>query len=177
MKPSDARHDLEVRAAQALKAVLQEISTVKVKEIRQESPDGRGDSTLTAYVDVFGHHHQLACEIQTDGQPSQLRSAFEQMRATPAWRRGDATPVIIAPYLSPEAQEICKQNEAGFLDLEGNARLAMGEVFIVKRSLPFRNNRHRSTVKQELPLSPASIAENLPTAATMHHARAHRADA
>ena len=177
MKPGDASHDLEVRAAQALKAVLQEISTVKVKEIRQESANWRSDSCLTAYVDVFGHSHELACEIQTDGQPGRLRSAFEQMRAAPAWKRGDATPVIIAPYLSPEAQEICKQNQAGFLDLEGNARLAMGEVFIVKRSLPFRSDRHRSTVRQELPLASTAVAENHSTALAKRHARAQVGDA
>jgi len=177
MKPGDASHDLAVRAAQALKALLQEISTVKVREIRQEPTGGLGKGGLTAYVDVFGHCHQLACEIQSDGQPRQLRSVFEQMRAMPAGKRGDATPVIIAPYLSPEAQEICKQNQAGFLDLEGNARLSVGEVFIVKQSLPFKSDRHRSTMRQEQPLGPTTVAEKLPTAAPMHHARAHRADA
>jgi hypothetical protein len=142
MKTSDARQDLEVRAAAALKAVLAEVSTIKVKDIRHESPDGGGDHGLMVYVDVFGHRHTLACEVQTDGQPGHLRSALEELRK--GRRTGDATPVIIAPYLSPEAQALCKENMAGYVDLEGNARLALGEVFIVKRTLPHRG-QHRST--------------------------------
>jgi hypothetical protein len=51
----------------------------------------------------------------------------------------ETTPVLIAPYLSPEAQTLCKERDAGFLDLEGNARLSPGEVFIGKRSM----NVHR----------------------------------
>jgi hypothetical protein len=48
----------------------------------------------------------------------------------------DTTPVVIAPYLSPEAQAICKQSRVGFLDLEGNARLSVDEVFIGIHSHP-----------------------------------------
>jgi hypothetical protein len=142
MKTSDARQDLEVRAAAALKAVLAEVSTIKVREIRHDSPEtGRG---LTAYVDVFGRHHTLACDVQTDGQPGSLRSALEELRNGAGRLPGDAMPVIIAPYLSPEAQAICKESQAGFIDLQGNARIALGEVFIVKRTLPNRV-QHRST--------------------------------
>jgi len=146
MKTSDARQDLEIRAAAALKAVLAEVSTIKVREIRHESPDAGRDRSLMAYVDVFGRHHTLACEVQTDGQPGHLRTTLEGLRNCPSHRAGETMPVIIAPYLSPEAQALCKENHAGFIDLAGNARLALGEVFIVKRTMqvPQRNN-HRST--------------------------------
>ena len=46
------------------------------------------------------------------------------------------TPVIIAQHISDEARAVCKENQAGFLDLEGNARIALGEVFILKRTIP-----------------------------------------
>jgi hypothetical protein len=135
MKTNEAKHDLEVRAAAALKAVLAEVSTIKVKEIRRDSPQ----HGLMAYVDVFGHGHTLACDVQTDGQAGQVRSALEELCKGAAHRSGDAMPVIIAPYLSPEAQALCKEHKAGFIDLEGNARLSLGEVFIVKRTLPNRS--------------------------------------
>lgn len=144
MKTSSAREDLEARAAAALKAVLAEISTVKVREIRHQQPESGRDRGLMAFVDVFGHHHTLACGVQADGQPSHLRSALEELRHGAAHLPGGATPVIIAPYLSPEAQAVCKENKAGYVDLEGNARLALGEVFIVKRTLP-SHHRHAST--------------------------------
>jgi len=134
MRASDARQDLEVRAAAALKAVLAEVSTIKVREIRQEF---RGSERgLTACVDVFGQKHTLACEVQSNGQAVYLRAALAQSPGGAAQLSGDATRVIIAPYLSPEAQALCKEIQVGFIDLEGNARLALGEVFILKQTMP-----------------------------------------
>jgi hypothetical protein len=144
MKTSEAKHDLEVRAAAALKAVLAEVSTIKLREIRHQTPETGHDRGLTAYVDVFGSHHTLACGVPCDGQTGHVRSALEELRQGAAQFPGDATPVIIAPYLSPEAQALCKESKAGFLDLEGNAQLALGEVFIMKRTLPSYGG-HRST--------------------------------
>jgi hypothetical protein len=41
--------------------------------------------------------------------------------------------VLIAPYLSPEAQALCKENNVAFIDLVGNARLAFDNLFIERR--------------------------------------------
>jgi hypothetical protein len=70
---------------------------------------------------------------------------------------GATTPVLIAPELSEEAQALCRDSNTGFLDLEGNARLYLDEVFIVKRSLP-----HRKTLPPQ--------AETLPTSETARFA-------
>jgi hypothetical protein len=174
MKTSDARQDLEFRAAEALKAVLAQVSTIKVKEIRHESPDAGHDRGLMAYVDVFGRRHTLACDVQTDGQPGHVRSALEELRNGAAGRDGDAMPVIIAPYLSPEAQALCTENKAGFIDLEGNARLALGEVFIVKRSLPTRSSQARPTAAWSMS---RGAAEKFPAASTNSPFHARRAEA
>lgn len=143
MRMHDTRHELETRAAAALKAALAEVSAIKVREIRHESSKTGHDSSLMVFVDVFGRRHVLTCEIQSDGQPKHLRPALEGLCAGVAHRTDDAMPIIIAPYLSPEAQALCKENKTGFVDLEGNARLTLGEVFIVKRTLPHRS-QHRS---------------------------------
>jgi hypothetical protein len=59
--------------------------------------------------------------------------------------------------MSEEAQTLCRNNDVGFLDLDGNARLYLDEVFIVKRSLP----------QKTIP-PPAEI---LPTSETAHFAQ------
>lgn len=41
--------------------------------------------------------------------------------------------MFIAPYLSPEAQALCKENNVAFLDLVGNTRLAFNNLFIERR--------------------------------------------
>jgi len=174
MKTSDAKHDLEIRAAAALKAVLAEVSTIKVREIRHQTSESGKDRGLTACVDVFGHHHTLTCGVQSDGQPGHVRSALEELRHGAARLPGDATPVIIAPYLSPEAQAVCKENKAGFLDLEGNARLALGEVFIVKQSLPHRSSTPRPAVAWT---ARANLAEKFAGEPVSHRASTRRAEA
>lgn len=143
MRTHDARQELEIRAAAALTAALAEVSTVKVKEIRHEAAKAGQDSSLMIHVDVFGRRHILACEIHTDGQPQNLIPALEELCARTAGRGEEAMPIVIAPYLSPEAQTLCKESKMSFVDLEGNARLALGEIFIVKRTLPYRS-QHRS---------------------------------
>jgi hypothetical protein len=77
----------------------------------------------------------LACEVNTDTRASKVRASIRKLQECAAYLAGETTPVLIAPYLSPETQALCKESHAGFLDLEGNARLSLGEVFIGKRSM------------------------------------------
>jgi hypothetical protein len=139
MRTDGTVNELEMRATEALKALLGEVSVVKLREIKCQ-PNVRGRvAEILAHVDVLGHSHTLACEINTDARPSKVRASLKKLQDSAAHVAGQATPVLIAPYLSPEAQALCKENCAGFLDLEGNARISLGEVFIGKRSLPQPN--------------------------------------
>lgn len=129
MKTKSSMDEIEARATEALRALLGEVSVIKLKGIRREAK-----GAVLAHVDVLGHSHTLACEVQANPGPENLRNALRDLQ-TEASHFDGAVPVLIAPYLSPEAQAVCKENHAGFLDLEGNARLALGEVFIGKRAL------------------------------------------
>ncbi len=127
--------ELEQRAAVALKALLGQISAVNIHELKS-APRAHGDCVeIMASLDVYGHKHTLACAVHADASPGKIRASLGRLQELAAHQAGQTTPVLIAPYLSPEAQALCKENHAGFLDLEGNARLNMGEVFIGKRSL------------------------------------------
>ena len=127
--------ELEQRAAAALKALLGQVSAVKVREMKSEPPMHGHCVKIVASIDVYGHNHTLACEVNADARPCKVLAALRKLQELAAQQAGQTTPVLIAPYLSPEAQALCKENHAGFLDLEGNARLNMGEVFIGKRSV------------------------------------------
>ncbi|MGA3133335.1 MAG: hypothetical protein ABSD59_21255 [Terracidiphilus sp.] len=138
MKIDHAATEFEVLAADALKALLDQVSAIKLKELKHE-PQARGRSAeILAHIDVHGHSHTLACEVNCDTRPSKVRASLKKLRDCAAHFAGDATPVLIAPYLSPEVQAMCKESRAGFLDLEGNARLTLGDVFIGKRSVQQR---------------------------------------
>jgi hypothetical protein len=136
MKMTEARVEMNFRAAEALKSVLSEVSTLKLKEIRCASAASGRETGFVACVDVLGHSHTLACAVKADTRPDNLRAALRELHESAAHVAGDATPVLIATYLSPEAQALCKESHAGFLDLQGNARIAIGEVFIGKRTFP-----------------------------------------
>jgi hypothetical protein len=135
MKTDRAATQLEIRAAEALKALLDQVSAVKLKEMRRPSPARGRAREILVDVDVYGHSYTLACEINADTRPGTMRAAIKKLQNCAAQLDRQATPVFIAPYLSPEAQALCKESHAGFLDLEGNARLALGEVFIGMRSV------------------------------------------
>jgi hypothetical protein len=135
MKTDRAANELEVRAAEALKSLLGQVSAVKLKEMKRESGARGRAAEILAHIDIYGHSHILACEVNADARPSKVRASIKKLQDCAAHLAGDTTLVLIAPYLSPEAQALCKESHAGFLDLEGNARLTLGEVFIGKRSL------------------------------------------
>jgi len=181
MNPATAGTNLVAQAADALKAVLREISSVKLTELRCE-PLGNGQlSGILARIDVFGHSHLLACEVKAQGNPQQLMTTLRGLRESRTDRDAGSTLVIIAPYLSPEAQEVCKESQAGFLDLEGNARIAVGEIFISKRTMLPRMQKvdaadplivHAGKMRalapmvyiaSDIPVYPVSARENAPT--------------
>lgn len=135
MKTVRAANELEGRAAEALRSLLEEVSAVKLKEMRREAP-ARGRATeILALIDIYGHSHTLACEVNADTRPSTVRASLRKLQDCAAHLAGETSLVLIAPHLSPEVQTLCKESHAGFLDLEGNARLSLGQVFIGKRSM------------------------------------------
>ena len=122
--------EIERLGAEAIRALLQEIPVVELHSLEIESPAQDKRVDLLASVVVAGQHYVLVCEAKQSGQPRFIRDAIYQLRDFLREFRKPATPVVIAPYLSPESRELCLQNEVSFLDLEGNARLAFGTVFI-----------------------------------------------
>jgi hypothetical protein len=145
-------------AVEALRDTLRQISVIKVKEISVDQRGHRGDKTILGHIEIYGHAHLLACKVVKNCEPPCLERALHELRSVQNKRGVVVMPVLIAPVISDEAQRVCRENNTGFLDLAGNARLYLDEVFIVKRSLPHQN---------KLP----SQAEQLPTSETAHFAQ------
>lgn len=130
LKQPISMKSMETTAAQALRDLLEQVPAIKLVTIEQE-PQGVGrDADIVAHVEVSGRRHVLVCEVKSSGQPRHVRMALLQLRNYMAHHAQDATPVFIAPYLSPEAQALCREQAVGFLDLEGNVRLLFDTVFI-----------------------------------------------
>lgn len=121
---------LEHRAAEALRGLLEQVPAIESIDVEcaPAGPD-RGVDIL-AHINVAGRRRALVCEVKASGQPRHVRMALLQLRDHVAHVGDGATPIFIAPYLSAEAQALCREHGVGFLDLEGNARLVFDGVFI-----------------------------------------------
>lgn len=130
MKASDPVK-IELQAAETLRSLLEQVPAIEHLDIQPASEGADYAIDLIAHVDAFGHRYTLVCEVKSSGQPRHVRPALLQLRDYAA--RHHVTPVFIAPYLSAEAQALCREHEVEFLDLEGNARLAFGSFFIARQ--------------------------------------------
>ncbi len=125
--------NIEGQATQALRLLLEQVPAIRLLDIQQEVPGLAQDADIVARINVSGRRHVLICEVKSTGQPRHVRMALLQLRDYMAHYAQDATPVFIAPYLSSDAQALCREQGVGFLDLEGNARLVFGSVFIERQ--------------------------------------------
>lgn len=123
---------IELQAAEALRLLLEEIPAIERLKFQRKTGVDR-EIDLIAHLDVFGQRHTLACEVKSSGQPRHVRPALLLLRDYAERQADHVTPVFIAPYLSAEAQALCREYQVQFLDLEGNARLAFGNFFISRQ--------------------------------------------
>jgi hypothetical protein len=72
---------------------------------------------------------RLIVEVKNSGQPRVIREAINQLVRYRDKRPG-VYAVIVAPYLSPRAAQLCIEENVGFVDLAGNCRLCFQQVFI-----------------------------------------------
>lgn len=140
LKSPYAMNALEIDAAAALDGLLAQIPPVEQRSIEvAPAPAGpdRGIDFI-AHITVQGRRYQLICEVKSSGQPRHVRSALLELRNYAAHHHSAAyslsddqtVPVFIAPYLSAEARQLCRENEVNYLDLAGNTRIAFDGVYI-----------------------------------------------
>lgn len=118
-------------ASEALRELLASVSVVDHVELRR--PETGGNVDLEVRLRVAGRTHTLICAVHAYGQPRHARVVMLRLQAEVQQRNNAVTPLFIAPYLSPEVRSICRAEKMGFMDLEGNAWLTFGSVFIERQ--------------------------------------------
>lgn len=73
----------------------------------------------------------LYAAIKGTGYPRQIRSALWELQRSAARENsnGEAYPIVIAPFLSPDSTALCEDEGVGYLDLSGNCHLSFGSVY------------------------------------------------
>ncbi len=130
LKTPEPLKELETRAATALKKIIAEVPAIQVESIEVEPPSRDRGIDILARIHIADKPRILICEVKSNGQPRNVRAALHQLDEYVVRLGKNAVPIFIAPYLSQEAQALCKDSNVGFLDLAGNARLVFDNVFI-----------------------------------------------
>ncbi len=129
------------QAKVALLKCFQEVPFIKVEVLKNPKGLTMGPDLLFQ-VKTRAGKSTLMVEVKAVGQPRVMREATNQLVRFKE-QLPDAYGVVMAPYISPQAAEICRQEAFGFADLAGNCVLAFGQVFISKegKELPFARKR------------------------------------
>src|SRR5262249_7567211 len=77
----------------------------------------------------------LIVEVRPLGQPRHVREALTRLRGLRERVTG-ASPIVAAPYISPQSASLVRQNGCGYIDLSGNCYLAFDNVLIEKEGKP-----------------------------------------
>ncbi|MDE0003262.1 MAG: hypothetical protein OXQ29_11260 [Rhodospirillaceae bacterium] len=129
--------ELEVDAIGAVRDLLRNVKSVQSIECEQAIGRDHGMDGLVAFAHRGGNY-ALVVEVKSNGAPRFVRSGVYQLESCVARlrRSGEASggrhliPMIVSPYLSPEARAICLDHDIAYLDLVGNARLEFDTVYI-----------------------------------------------
>jgi hypothetical protein len=139
---------IEREAVHRMEALLAEVPFLSVERVEREvlDPNHRREADFLLEIKANGRSQRLVCEVKSNGQPRIVRAAIDQLRYFLSPGQRGTYGVVIAPYLSPAAQELCRKEDIGFLDFEGNCRLVFNGVFI-ERAVPLRPSTERRELK------------------------------
>ena len=79
---------------------------------------------------VAGEPHRLIVECKSSGQPRYARDAIQTLGQA-IFRAHELTRgLFVAPFISPSVRQLLAQNNIGWLDLAGNARLVFPRLHL-----------------------------------------------
>ena len=130
LKYHKAVKNTESQAAEALWDLLERVPAITVLSVDQQVSAAGEEVDILVHLEAAGQLRMLVCEVKSSGQPRYVRAALLHLRNYVARKAQGAIPVFVAPYLSPNAQLLCREEGVGFLDLEGNVHLSFDGIFI-----------------------------------------------
>jgi len=124
-------HDFEREAIERIDDVLRRVPMISDIVTQQVAgPDDGADFKIDARIG--GMPIRLLVEVKSDGQPRSVKNAVWGLHYYTQRHFDDAYPIIVAPYLSERSRGICDEARVGYLDFEGNCKIAFAGVFIEK---------------------------------------------
>jgi hypothetical protein len=123
------------KAEEAVRACLAGIPFLEIQEIAPKEARRGSQPDITAWLTSTSGPRVLLIEVKNNGEPRFARQAVNQILS---YR--EAFPksygVFVAPYVSPHAAQILKEQGIGYLDLSGNCRLCFEGVYVEREGRP-----------------------------------------
>jgi hypothetical protein len=130
LKTLESMKFLEAQALDRLLGLLGRVPDLEIVDIAAQLRNGDGRPDVALKVRAGNAQWTVIAEVKSNGQPMLVRSALHQLNKFRQHAGAAAAPVLIAPYLSPEARRLCVEDGVSYVDLFGNARLAFGTIYI-----------------------------------------------
>jgi hypothetical protein len=130
LKRVKSMKEFEMHSRDALRNLLSKIPILEIKSLKSVPLSKAWTPDFVVEVNTSGKSHSLVCEVKASGQPRFINAAILQLRDYVNERNTQATPIVVAPYLSPVARQACREKGVGYLDLEGNSWISFDGVFI-----------------------------------------------
>lgn len=127
--------ELEEEAIDALMSLLEEIPLIKNLDVEREVLAEGAAIDFIARFEVNGAKRALVCEIKNSGQPGKIRNEIYRLKYFLDQYAGEGDrAILIAPYFSQEARDICNEVGVSYLDLEGNCRISFEDFYIERET-------------------------------------------
>ena len=121
----------ERQAARVLESLLREIPRLDLDRVDREATLGtEAKYDIVAEGRYGGRPIRLAVEVKSNGQPRIMRDAAHQLKRYLEHRKERVVPVVMAPYLSEQAREACREEGVGYADFQGNVYIAFDTIYI-----------------------------------------------
>jgi hypothetical protein len=132
--------DVAGQALEALRRALVDVPGTRLDPVRRE-PEGEGLGLLFR-LELPAGAQTLAVEVLGSGEPKGVREALDRIYRQQV-RLPEARFVLVAPYVSERAADLCSEQGVSYADLSGNCRLLLDQVFVRREGAPNAYARKR----------------------------------
>ena len=146
LKPTRTVKGINLLAAEALQRTLGGVPAITALGLHPQGAEGDETFDILVHLQAAGQPRLLVCEVKSNGQPRYVRAALHKLRNYVTHAAQGAIPVFVAPYLSPNAQALCREEGVGYIDLEGNVHLSFDGIYI-ERQVATRPESERRGLK------------------------------
>ncbi len=121
--------NIRQEAEKTLRACLERVPFLNIEDVQLQKAEQGFVIDVTVKTSTPDGEQIILMAVKSNGQPRIARDTVNQLL-----RYKEAFPnaycVFCAPYISPAAAEVCRQDGVGFVDFAGNCYLSFNQIYI-----------------------------------------------